>query len=201
MTTRSWILAGAAALALVVVGVYGRSCRARHQEQVATTQAAQHATAAVAAAAQGVVHDQAAQAHVPTIQADDAAVSRLQAEVARLRAALAHPPVPPAVPGVPQPDPSSLPVVPLDGAAALDQAKDALIEAQGKEIADLKVLVVDLTAARDAWRTSAQEREKEAIQERLARVAAQGAAKAERWKGRFEGFAVGVAADEARRLM
>jgi predicted negative regulator of RcsB-dependent stress response len=201
MIARSWVIAGAAALAMGVAGVYGWGWWARHREQVATGQAGQHNTAATSAAAQGGVHDQAAAAQAQTVREAQARAEAANAEVARLRAALARvrpggvgAPVPPAVPGVPGDQPAGAPadLAPVVAAQAeLIQAQDARHEADQQVIGALQVQVVDLTAARDAWRMAAQEREQEATAQRIAQEAALSAAKAERWKGRLEGLAVG----------
>ena len=191
--TAKGMLITAAAVALVVVGLvfsYGH-----HESSQVAAHVAQetqfHATA-VADAAQGAAHDQTVEAQKPTLQSDDAAVSRLQAEVARLRKAAAHPPLPPAVPGMPEPPPAGLPVVPADQPAALDQATDDLIAAQGKEIADLKVQVVNLTVDRDSWKAGCQNAFQAEAQAHLALVAQQGVARAAAMKGFIYGLGTGL---------
>ena len=203
MTVRSWALAAAAVVLAVVLGVWTWSCRARHQEQAASAQAAQHNTAATTAAAQGGVHDQAAAAQAQTIHEAQARAEAANAEVARLRAALARvwpggagTPVSPTVPGLPgdQPGGAAPDLAPVVAAQdELIQAQAAQHEADQVEIGALQLQVTTLTAARDAWRTAAQEREQEATAQRIAHEAALAAAGAERWKGRIEGFLVGAA--------
>lgn len=225
MIPRRWLLTAAALVGLAVAGVYGRSWWFRYREQVAAAQAVQRNTAATVAAAQGGVHDQAEAVQAQTVREAQAraAASNVRAdaaerEVARLRDALARvrpggagAPVYPAVPGVPgdQPDgaPADLaPVVAaqdalIKGLDAQHEADKAQHEADQQVIGALQLQVVDLTAARDAWRTSAQEREQEAAAQRIAHEAALHAARAERWKGRFEGAPSGYLIGKGLELL
>jgi len=121
-----------------------------------TAQADQHHEQAIQHAAQGAVHDQASTAQTPVLTADASRVAQLQAEVARLRAAAARPPVPNPVPGMPEPQPVTPPV----DLAPLVAAQDALIQGLQQENGDLKVQVLNLTAARDSWHAAYEDEAK-----------------------------------------
>lgn len=212
MTPRNWALTGGALVLAVVLGVYTWSCRARGREQTATAQAAQHTTAATAAAAQGGVYgqqlevaQQATQKAEARAKAADARVAGLQAEVARLRAAAAYPPVPGAVPGVPGDQPAGGPpdLAPLVAAQdELIKAQDARHETDEQEKADLRTSL-DLAVKRgDAFQAAHEEDQKAMAAQRVAHEAALSMARAERWKGRIEGLVVGLGAGYvAGRLM
>lgn len=73
-------------------------------------------------------------------------------------------------------------------------AKDAeVIEAQGKEIAGLKDLTSQLVISRDQWKATAEARERQALAQQAATDAWKKAVTTSRWRGRIEGFAVGMA--------
>lgn len=138
MTAKGIILA-AAGLALVAGGIalylqHGRDTRDQAHVQAATTDQ----TVARALNTEG--DDHAANAQKIPVKSDAAAVARLQAEVARLRKAAADAPVPPAVPGLPEPQP----VAP---GVQLDRAKDDLIGALVQENSDLKAQNAELLLA------------------------------------------------------
>ncbi len=177
--TRRLILATVAVSALVL-GLMGWSCAAERSTQKHTAKADVHETARVAAAAQGTVYDQTAEAQAEANKARAAEVARLKAEVARLRAA--------ARPS----EPVGMPAPALD-LSALVEAQGALLQAQDHEIGGLKAELETVKQARDAWRRSAEEGGREALQLRAALAAREGSLRAERWKGRIEGLAVGFA--------
>ena len=180
-----WFLLALGALLLILVGLRAASCVGTHQVAAHVQQADQHHEVAVTSAAQGVIHDQEAQAQAPQIQSDASEVARLRAEVARLR----HPvPAPPSASDVPEAQPLAPPV----DLTAVVAKQDLLIAAQDKQIQDQAGQIKTLSLARDSWRLSAQESAAEVLQLRSALAAQQGVAKSQRWLGRFEGFAVGL---------
>lgn len=149
-------------------------------------------------------HAAAARQAEARVQARASELDQLQAEVDRLRAKLARPSV-----GRPAVVPVSLPPVPdaavvdqgleeagrhvVDGLRAqlADQAE--LIQAQDKLIQGLKFDNADLRAESDHWQKAFQAERDRATSIQLALDAQKHVNQASRWRGRFEGFAVGVA--------
>jgi hypothetical protein len=181
---RRLILGIAAAFLLTLGGFAVWNSHKAHQVSAAVAQADQHHEVATAAAAQGAVYDAQASAQGPALLNDASTVAQLRAEVARLRNA----PRPPQDPTLPAPEPVG-PVVDL---APLVAEQDRLVEALSRENADLKTQVNTLTLARDSWKGSAQASAAEAVQLRSALAAQQGIAAANLWRGRIQGFAVGL---------
>jgi len=182
-------LAGVGLVAVIVSGVYARSCYLAKVDAAAIVQADGAHESAVTHAAQGATYDQQATAQAPVIQAAEAKVERLRGELARLRKSAPKAPSLPDAPTIPEPQP----VVPPVDLAPLVAKQDELIQAQDKQIGDLKSNVITLAAARDSWRQSAGDFQREAVSLRIAHEAQLSAIKASRWKGRIEGFAVGLA--------
>ena len=184
-----WLGVVALSLACLWVALDTRSCWGQHQEAQHVQVADQQHQAAVTAAAQGAAYDQVAKDHEQQLQDAAAQVARLRAEVARLRQA-----PPPSHPGdtVPASNPDPQPVVPGVDLAAVVAKQDQLIAAQDRQIQEQGEQIRVLTLDRNAWRTSAQASAQEAVQVRAALAAREGAARAERWKGRIEGLAVGL---------
>lgn len=187
ITLPKWIKPTIAGVILITVGLYGRSCYLEHKAKESASQAAQHDQAGTNHAAQGAAYDSQAAAQNPTLQANNAEIQRLRMEVARLRK---KPPVPDPAP-VPW-NPAPNPVPPPVDLAPLVSKLDELNQALTKENADLKANILTLTAARDSWRSAAGEFQREAVSLRIAHEAQLSAIKAARWKGRIEGFAVGL---------
>lgn len=181
------------AILLIVSGLWCASCVLRHRALAHEASAAQAHESSVIHAAQGAIHDQTAEAQAQEVQDASREVERLRAEVARLRRPDPRPdPKPvPTEPSIPQPVSSPVDLAPV--VAKLDE----LVKAQDREISGLKAQVVTITKARDSWRLAAQDSGREALQLRASLAAKQGLLKAERWKGRIEGFFVGVATGEA----
>lgn len=189
-----WLLPTLLGACLVIFGLWGRSCYLRNEAKQQAAQSDRHDQAGIVHAAQGELHDQQADAKAPTLEANDARaradaaeVARLRAEVSRLRKA--------AAPVVSE-------LQPLPPSVLLDDAKDQLIDALTKENDDLKTSVVDLkaalaerTAASTSWKAAYGESQKALACLRIAHEAQLAAIKAERWKGRIEGFAVGLGSD------
>ena len=70
----------------------------------------------------------------------------------------------------------------------------ALIQAQDASIQGLQAQVIALTAARDAWKRSSDEGAREALNLRAALAQQQGLAKSALWRGRIQGFSLGLVA-------
>jgi hypothetical protein len=137
---------------------------------------------------------QQAQAQADKAKAD-AEAAKLRALVAKLRAGQGSP----SRPGVPEPpvvDDGMAGAAPPDGGlghGALDEARDALIAAQEAQIAarDREILV--LTRARDGWKQAHDDRQRETVSLRLALEGQKAAVSGALWRGRAQGFAVGIA--------
>ena len=177
------------AILLIVSGLWCASCVLRHRALAHEASAAQAHESATIHATQGATYDQQVQAQDSAVQSDAQEVARLRAEVAMLRR--------PA----PRPDPQTIPTepsIPLPVSSPVDLAPvvaklDELVKAQDREISGLKAQLVTITKARDSWKLAAQDSGREALQLRASLAAKEGLLKAERWKGRIEGFAVGLA--------
>lgn len=76
-----------------------------------------------------------------------------------------------------------------------DQTK--LIQAQDAAFSGLQAQLLATSAARDAWKRSAEEGGREAVQLRAALAAQQGIAKSALLRGRIQGFALGFASGAA----
>ena len=176
-------------LLLIVSGLWCASCVLRHRALAHEASAAQAHESATIHATQGATYDQQAQDQTPALQAADREAERLRAEVARLRrpAPKPDPQTIPTEPSIPQPVQA-----PVDLAPVVAKLYE-LVKAQDHEISGLKAQVVTITKARDSWKLAAQDSGREALQLRASLAAREGLLKAERWKGRIEGFAVGFA--------
>ena len=166
-----------------------KSCVGKRQVNSDVVQADAKHDEAKQDAAQGAKYDVRATAQATQVSIDDATVVSLRAEVAWLRAASRPAPAAPGAPEAPAPQP----VGPAVDLAPLVAKQDELVAALTKENVDLKIQVNTLTLARDAWKGSADASAAEAVQLRAALAAQQGVAAANLWRGRIEGFAVGVA--------
>ena len=175
---------------LALVGVFcARSCVMRYRSVSNDAAAYQSHESSVIHAAQGATYDQQAEAQDPALQAASREVERLRVEVARLRSSAPadDPQTIPTEPSIPLPVPDYVDLAPV--VAKLDE----LVKAQDREISGLKAQVATITLARDSWKLAAQDSGREALQLRASLAAKEGLLKAERWKGRIEGFAVGLA--------
>ena len=141
MTPKTRIYCIAALWALLVGGVVGVSLWRGHQIRVAQAHIVKADTLETTQASHGAqaeVHEQQAEILIPVIQSDDDAVRVAAGEVARLRKEAAARANLSQIPAIPVSSPVAL--------APLDAAKDRLIDAQGKEIVDLKVQNAELLA-------------------------------------------------------
>lgn len=187
-----WLAPSLIGACLVIGGLWAHSCYNRREVANQTQQADQSHASAIVHAAEGTVYDAQAQAQADELKAAAAEVARLRAEVARLRSAAAPVPAPPQAPVLPEPEPVSMPVsAPVD-LTPLVAKLDELVKAQDREIGGLKAQVATLTSARDAWKLTAQNSGREALQLRAALAAQQGLTKNALWKGRIQGLAVGL---------
>lgn len=188
-TVLRWLSVAVLAAACLWVALDVKSCTGKRQVSADVIQADTNHEEAKQDAAQGAKYDVRATAQATQVSADDTTVAGLRAEVARLRAASRPAPTAPGAPEAPAPEPVGPPV----DLAPLVAKQDELVAALTKENVDLKIQVNTLTLSRDSWRLSAQDSAAEAVQLRAALAAQQGIAAANLWRGRIEGFAVGVA--------
>lgn len=151
-----------------------------HRENQTTHQS----TIASESHGEAIAHAHQAQAIDPkiadaakAIKDKDQTIKRLRAELAEMRK--------PALPDTPDPSPVDL--------ASVVVKQDELIQAQGTQIQALEVQVLNLTTSRDHWKGAYEAESRARISEGLAKDAALSNAKAQRWQGRLEGFAVGFA--------
>jgi FtsZ-binding cell division protein ZapB len=152
----------AAAALVVVVGAYSgwRAIRT-HQAAVHLKKADQLDTTQATHGAKAETHEQEAQALTPTLQEDDAAVARARAAVDRLAVlhsgSAAHSTAPA---GDATPQPVHAPVV----VAPLDAAKDVLISALTKDVADLKAANASLAQADQERQAQVKDLKAEVVQ-------------------------------------
>ena len=120
-------------------------------------------------------------------QADKA---KADAEAARLRAKLAR-----SMAAEPAGNPVHGPGLhsPVDPPDVVDSLKDALISAQEAQIAARDREIVVLTTSRDDWKAAHEDRQREAVALRLALDGQKAAVNGALWRGRVQGFAVGIA--------
>jgi len=188
----------AAWASLEIVGHYSQRKAAQ-----GIAQANQHQQQAIADAAQGIVHDQDVAKQAEQVQqlnqsltSDQTEIKRLTAQRDALLAKLHSSPVQPTTPSGPS-DPG--PAKQDDDPATLLAADAELIQAQAKTIQDQVVaiqardtLIASLTASRDSWHSAYDQSQQEAAAQRIALEAQASAIRAGRWKGRIEGFLIGI---------
>jgi len=186
------------AVALLIMGVgAAASCHYRAKATQAEAQANVAKGEADAAKRQAQAKDMELAAKDAGIIEARAKVAASDREVERLRK-LSHrvDPIPPEGDNTPQPIPPAVDLAAM--VSALEQAnadKAALI--QGLEAQN-----TGLRQSRDFWKISAEAREVENLNLRASNAAKDGLIKGALWKGRFQGFWVGVASrDIAGRLI
>ncbi len=189
MLNRRVIILATSLVALSVIGLWTWSCIARRKAERAITAAVSTDTQAVIGQAKAEMHDQAAKDMLPQLQRDDALVARFRAELARMK----QTPKPGPTPDPAQQAPPSEPI-----AQPVDAKKEELIDALTTQVSDLKAEGLQLALSRDQWRLTAELRGREVLQLQGALAARQGLEKAERWKGRLEGFGLGYGAGRIR---
>lgn len=178
---------GAAVLLALVASAWGvgylqgaRSGQARSIE--AEKQSQEHkgrADAAVEAARRAQANETQARARVADADAKAARAAEL---VAKLRAD--RRPAPGVVPAV---DPG-----PLEPVALID-ALTSQVEAERVRVAARDAVILSMEAQRDGWKRAHDERQREAVALRLALEGQKAAVNGALWRGRVQGFAVGIA--------
>lgn len=187
------VLALAAVALVAVVGGSAASCHYRARLAEAVTQADKARQSSAAHAAAGGAYDETAKAQRAQIEyalqetaKAHAETEKAKRELDRLRAKRAADVQP------------VLPEIASDSDLVIAQAQviekqDAEIKAQDAEIKGLRAHVVTITKSSDSWKLSAQESQREALQLRAALAAREGLETSALWKGRIQGFAVGLA--------
>jgi len=195
---RPTIAEAALGLALIVGVVFSAALGSQSCDRGKVAQATIQAAEAHGAANAHQSQAQASDAQVADLEArvESAAqdVGRLKAERDALLRKLAAK-VPP-VPRNPDPAPAAVPE-PSPVVDVRDQviAKDAeVIAAQGKQIDDQGILLDQIATSRDAWKSTAEDRAREAAGLRIALDAQKSVANSGKWVGRFQGFAIGLGA-------
>jgi len=188
-------LAMVAAALIVFLGLvfalgYGMGQRKNLQRAVQSEKQADEAKGkADALKAVAIQKDQAIDAADPRLAESRAKMDRLTAELSRLRASQAS-----AQASSNREATCSEPVPgPVADLAPVVAKQDELIKAQADVIQAQDVKISGLILSRDAWKGSAEAREAEAIQLRAALTAQQGLNAGALWRGRIQGFAVGIA--------
>lgn len=134
--------------------------------------------------AEATSRDSAAEDLRAQLQKSQKNVDSLTSQRAALLARLAE---------LPNPFPNeSSPTPPPDIQTAIISKDAELIAAQVEEIRGLRNQNEILTQARDAWKATALDRQREAASLRIALDAQRSLSTASKWRGRIEGFTVGV---------
>lgn len=178
-------------VALVSLGIvaaafgagYLKGTRAGEAKATQAEQKAQEHKGRADAAVEAARRAQADEAKARSGMADaDAKAARAAELVAKLR----NRPVPdPGV--VPPADPGPLEPV------GLIEALTEQVEAQREQIQARDGLILSLSAQRDGWKQAHDERHKETVSLRLALEGQKAAVNGALWRGRVQGFAVGIA--------
>ena len=175
---------------VIVCGVYGWSCMERSLSDAHQTAANQAHESSVIHAAQAATYIAQAEERKPVLASNTKAVARAQAEtkaaldeVDRLRSKASD-------------------------AEGLSKAKDVAIGTLQTEVKawsvkaeGLEAQLGSMTMAYTAQTMALTDSRHEALQLRASLAAKEGLLKAERWKGRIEGFFVGVATGEADGIL
>lgn len=178
---------GAAVLLALVASAWGvgylqgaRSGQARSIEAEKQSQEAKGRADAAAESARRAQENEA-QARAQVADADAKA-----ARAAELVAKLRNRPVPDSG-VVPGPGPVSL------EPAALIDALTSQVEAERVRVAARDAVILSLEAQRDGWKRAHDERQRETVALRLALEGQKAAVRGALWRGRVQGFAVGIA--------
>lgn len=186
-----WALTALSAALGFVGGIVLMNWIDRQEMQDAIDEAAQHQTRREAIADQAKVLDIDAERFENVSQGYAREVFRLREKLKATQARLANVTRPIPADGKPQIEMLESQVQEV---SALVTDQKALIQAQDASIQGLQAQVISLTAARDAWKRSSDEGAREALNLRAALAQQQGLAKSALWRGRIQGFALGIVA-------
>lgn len=178
---------GAAVLLALLASAWGvgylQGARSGQARSIESEKQSQEAKGRADAAAEAARRAQADEAQARAEMADaDAKAARAAEMVAKLRNR--HVPDSGVVPG---PDPG-----PLEPVALID-ALASQVEAEQVRVAARDAVILSLEAQRDGWKRAHDERHKETVSLRLALEGQKAAVNGELWRGRVQGFAVGIA--------
>lgn len=186
-----WALTAVAAGLGFVGGILLMNWIDRQEIQNAIDEAAQHQTRRKAIADQGLALDADAERFKKVSEGYAREVFRLREKLNATQARLANVTRPIPADGKPQIEALENQVQEV---SVLVKDQKALIQAQDASIQGLESQVIAITAARDAWKRSADEGAREALNLRAALAQQQGLAKSALWRGRIQGFALGIVA-------
>ena len=186
-----WALTALSAALGFVGGIVLMNWIDRQEMQDAIDEAAQHQTRRKAIADQAKVLDIDAERFEKVSQGYAREVFRLRDKLNATQARLANVTRPIPADGKPQIEMLERQVQEV---YVLVTDQKALIQAQDASIQGLQAQVIALTAARDAWKRSSDEGAREALNLRAALAQQQGLAKSALWRGRIQGFALGIVA-------
>jgi len=186
-----WALTALAAGLGFVAGIVMMNWIDRHEIHDAIDEASKHQTRREAIADKARVLDIDADRFEKVSQGHAREVFRLREKlnVTQARMAMVTRPVP--TDGKPQIEALERQIQEV---SVLVTDQKALIQAQDASIQGLESQVIAITAARDAWKRSADEGAREALNLRAALAQQQGLAKSALWRGRIQGFALGIVA-------
>lgn len=186
-----WALTALSAALGFVGGIVMMNWIDRQEMQDAIDEAAKHQTRREAISDQARVLDIDAGRYEKVSQGYAREVFRLREKLKATQARLANVTRPIPADGKPQIEMLERQVQEV---SALVTDQKALIHAQDASIQGLESQVIAITAARDAWKRSADEGAREALNLRAALAQQQGLAKSALWRGRIQGFALGIVA-------
>ena len=186
-----WALTAVAAGLGFIGGVLVMNWLEVRELQTALEDAAQHQTRREAITAQAQVMDIDAGRYEKVSQGYAREVFRLREKLKATQARLAS--IPQMVPADGKPQIEVLEKQVQEVSVLVNDQK-ALIQAQDASIQGLESQVIAITAARDAWKRSADEGAREALNLRAALAQQQGLAKSALLRGRIQGFALGFVA-------
>ena len=186
-----WALTALAAGLGFVAGIVMMNWIDRQEMQDAIDDAAKHQTRREAISDQARVLDIDAERFEKVSQGYAREVFRLREKLKATQARLAS--IPQTVPADGKPQIEVLEKQ-VQEVSVLVSDQKALIQAQDASIQGLQAQVIALTAARDAWKRSSDEGAREALNLRAALAQQQGLAKSALWRGRIQGFALGIVA-------
>ena len=186
-----WALTALSAALGFVGGIVMMNWIDRQEMQDAIDDAAKHQTRREAISDQARVLDIDAERYEKVSQGYAREVFRLREKLKATQARLANVTRPITADGKPQIEMLERQVQEV---SVLVNDQKALIQAQDASIQGLESQVIAITAARDAWKRSADEGAREALNLRAALAQQQGLAKSALWRGRIQGFSLGLVA-------